>query len=82
MSEQDLSPEDRAELERCFGYHPPSADSKPRFEKLGVVFRAVAGVILRVCPPGADRDAALLALRSARMWANASIACDPNNAAK
>lgn len=76
MSEQDLSAEDRAELEWCFGCYPP------RFEKLGVVFRDVAEVILRVCPPGADRDAAMLELRTARMLALAHIECDPNNAAK
>lgn len=79
MSESDLSPEDREDLVRCFGYHPPSGDAKDRFERITAAVQDAAVVVFLVCPPGAERDAAVLALRNARMWANASIACAPTN---
>lgn len=70
-----LTDEGEAELARCFGYHPPSAEDRGKYEEITDVMRDAARVILGVCPPGADRDAALVALRSARMWSNAAIAC-------
>lgn len=70
-----LTDEGEAELSRCFGYHPPTEGDRGKCEEITDVMRDAARVILGVCPPGADRDAALVARRSARMWSNASIAC-------
>jgi hypothetical protein len=78
MSEQDtreLSPADEAALKRCFDYHAPGLLDRERYGALTRVMREAAREIYLSCPPGPDREAALVALRSARMWSNAAIAC-------
>lgn len=70
------TPDDEKEIARCFDYHSPRPDDRAKFESLTAAFKAVAEAICDVCPPGPDRDAALLQLRVARMMSNASIACD------
>lgn len=70
-----LSEEGEAELARCFDYHAPGAEDRAKYEQLTAAMRTAARTIYATCPRGPDRTAALTALRSARMWANASIAC-------
>ena len=70
-----LTPEDERELARCFDYHQPDPQDRPKYEAITAAARQMAETIFAVCPPGADRDAALVRLREARMVANASIAC-------
>lgn len=70
-----LTPEDERELARCFDYHTPDPQDRPKYEAITASARAFAETIFAVCPPGPDRDAALVRLREARMVANASIAC-------
>ena len=70
-----LTPEDERELARCFDYHTPDPADRPRYDAITSSARAFAETIFAVCPPGPDRDAALVRLREARMVANAAIAC-------
>lgn len=70
-----LSPEDARELARCFDYHQPDPADRPKYEAITAASRAMAAIIFENCPPGPDRDAALMRLREARLVANASIAC-------
>lgn len=70
-----LTPDDERELARCFDYHTPDPADRPKYEAITASARAMAETICAVCPPGADRDAALLRLREARMMANAAVAC-------
>ena len=70
-----LTPEDARELARCFDYHTPDPADRPRYEAITAAAKNMAAVILESCPPGPDRDAALVRLREARMVANAAIAC-------
>lgn len=65
---------------RSWAHHASVYHSKPDAE---LEFRAVAQgcedfliVILRNCPPCADRTTALNRVREARMWANSSIALE------
>lgn len=70
-----LTPDDERELARYFDYHTPDPADRPKYEAITASARAMAETIFAVCPPGADRDAALLRLREARMMANAAVAC-------
>lgn len=70
-----LTPDDERELARCFDYHQPDPADRPKYEAITATARQMAETIFAVCPPGPDRDAALVRLREARMVANASIAC-------
>jgi hypothetical protein len=68
----------RASLDRDFTYHRPTPDEVARMTEITVAARALAEAILRCCPAGAERSTAYRLVREARMWANASIVCDPN----
>lgn len=70
-----LTPDEERELSRCFDYHQPGPDDRARYEAITAQTKQLAALVLELCPPGPDRDAALLKLREARMMANASIAC-------
>lgn len=72
-----LTPSEERELSRCFDYHQPGPDDRAKYEQITAQTKALAALVLELCPAGADRDAALLKLREARMMANASIACKP-----
>lgn len=70
-----ISPDEARELTRCFDYHQPAADDRAKYEQITAKTKDLATLVFELCPPGPDRDAALLRLREARMMANASIAC-------
>lgn len=61
------------EINDLFMYHAPSPDMTARFLPLR---DAIVGAVLAInelCPPGADRTAAIRKLKEAHMTANASI---------
>lgn len=70
-----LTPDEQRELARCFDYHLPDPADRAKFEAITAKAKELAVLLMEVCPPGADRDAALLKLRETRMMANAAIAC-------
>lgn len=70
-----ISPDDERELSRCFDYHRPTPEQQVKYEQITAQTKQLAALVLELCPPGPDRDAALLRLREARMLANAAIAC-------
>lgn len=62
-------------LKNWFTYHAPSSDDAVAYEKLRSEAYNFANAIRELCPPSADRSAALRLVRDAVMTANASIAC-------
>lgn len=72
-----LTPDEERELARCFDHHLPDPADRIKFEAITAKTKELAALLMEQCPPGPDRDAALLKLREARMWANACIACKP-----
>lgn len=71
-----LSQEDSKYLENHFMYHSPKGDQSLRYGLLRDKAKSLAELFFRLCPPSADRTAALRLLREAIMTANASIACN------
>ena len=65
-----------SDLRNWFTYHPPKPDQPRKYEVIRDEGRVMAGIVTRECPPSWERDQALLRLREAVMWANASIACN------
>jgi hypothetical protein len=67
---------DREWLERVFTHHPPEdALAVHRYQVVRGAGFALADLIMKTCPDTGDRSTALLKVREAVMWANASIAC-------
>ena len=66
---------ERAELDRCFDHHKPDFADAAKYEALTAKAKELAALFYELCPPSADRSAAIRLLREARMTANASIAC-------
>lgn len=64
----------RAEIDNRFRYHPPSPDSARIHGLVRDKVRDVALLFLDVCPESKEREAAINALDSAVMLANAAIA--------
>lgn len=64
-----------AELDILFSHHPPTGDQVARYELLRHSAQIFAAQIIRHCPAGADRSAAIRKVREAVMTANAAIAC-------
>ncbi len=62
-----------AELNWMFSRHSLSEDQAERCTQISEAAKNLARVILQVCPPCADRSAAMRKVREARMTANASI---------
>ena len=61
-------------IEDIFTYHPPTGDQPERYKRIREAAMALARVIDKDCPPGADRTAAIRQVSEAVMTANASIA--------
>lgn len=68
---------DQIDIEQLFTYHKPTGDQPERYESLRAKAKELAREIVRVCPPSADRTAAMRKLRECVMTANASIALEP-----
>ena len=70
VSEPGYNPD----LEGLFTYHPPNADTIPKYQAINEAALNLARVIDATCPPSADRTAAIRKVQEARMVANCSIA--------
>lgn len=67
---------DRRWLRRAFTHHPPKDERTARYyEAVRQQGYGLAEAIMGMCPDTGDRSTALLKVREAVMWANASIAC-------
>lgn len=64
------------QLEELFKYHSPTAEQIPKYQAINEAAKAFAKVVFDNCPASADRTTAIREIRSARMWANASVALD------
>lgn len=70
-----------AEVLASFEHHAPDAGQIERILLVRGALKQAASVLLSVCPPSADRSAAIRLLREAMMTANASIALEPGTPA-
>ncbi len=61
-------------LAELFKYHPPTAETLPKFAAINQAAKNFAEVVLQNCPGSADRSAAIRLIRDARMTANAAVA--------
>lgn len=61
-------------LAELFKYHPPTADTLPKFAAINQAAKNFAEIVLQNCPSSADRSAAIRSIRDARMTANAAVA--------
>ena len=64
------------DIDNWFVYHAPTDGQIPKYQKLREAGRLVVLVMMEVCPPSADRTAAIRYIRQAIWTANASIACE------
>ncbi len=60
-------------VNEVFRYHSPTDEQVERINEIRVAAKLMATAILRVCPHGADRSAAMRKLREVMMTANAAI---------
>lgn len=67
---------DAEEIRELFTYHPPTSNTIPKFQAIKDAAIAFAIVIDSLCPPCADRSAAVRLVQQARMTANSAIAND------
>lgn len=63
------------DLDDLFTYYQPTQAQVAHYAAINQAAKELARVILSVVEPCADRDAAILKVREARMLANAAIAC-------
>jgi hypothetical protein len=77
---RSLTPKANEALDEVFRYHPPSGNQAARYHVLREAARAFASDVIRWCPAGPDRTAALRLIREALMTANASIALEGRDA--
>jgi hypothetical protein len=75
MKLQPQGPISEEDLLRWFTYQPPRPGTPALFERLREGGLALARLMQALCPPGEDRAEAIDHLRTALMWANASLAC-------
>ncbi len=70
-----ITQQEEEQLNNWFTYHAPGPNDAERYEKLRAAGGVLATVIYDLCPPSADRTAAIRKVREAIFTANASIAC-------
>ena len=71
---KELNAAEREAIDNVFSYHAPTPEQIPKYAALRAAAKQFAGVLFEICPPSADRSAAIRKLREAVMTANASIA--------
>jgi hypothetical protein len=78
-SNEEANKRDYDSARNWFTYHKPHGNQADRYERLRAAGLLMANNVILLCPPGADRTAALRKLRECVMTANAAIACgEPN----
>ena len=63
-----------AELENRFTYHAPKEGQPILYEEIRNYGKAMATVLIRLCPESRERSLAMTKIEEAVMWANAAIA--------
>lgn len=63
-------------LDWLFEYHPATPEQTLKYGAITKAAKEFARVILTECPECDDQSVAFRAVREARMWANAAIACN------
>lgn len=66
-----------SDLEKNFTYRAPSDNQKERYAHLRTMAKDLAVEIERLCPACRERSLALTKIEESVMWANASIARNP-----
>lgn len=61
-------------IESDFTFHAPKGDQPERYQKIREKAKALALLLVEVCPDRRERSLALTKLEEAVMWANAGIA--------
>jgi len=61
-------------LSELFTYHPPTAETAPKFQAINQAAKNFAEVVLQNCPPCVNRSAAIHTIIEAKMTANAAVA--------
>jgi len=67
-------PENYAEIDHRFTYHPTKDDQVSRYVYLREEMKSLAHKIMEACPGSRERALALTKLEECNMWANAAIA--------
>ncbi len=70
-----MTPQEQEQLDNWFTFHPPGPGDAEKYERLRAAGGELAKTIYSLCPPSADRTAAVRKVRGAIFTANASIAC-------
>lgn len=68
-----------AEIERRFNYHRPDEIRLIKHKAINTTMINTAKEIRDFTPGGREQELAIQYLEMARMWANAAVACDPDN---
>jgi hypothetical protein len=71
-----LQQKDNDWLDDVFSYHAPTPDQLLKYAEIRHWGREFAEALFRLCPPSADRSAAIRLIREAVMTANAAIALE------
>lgn len=66
------------DLDNVYTYHCPSDEQKIAYGEIRSYARSMATIITSRCPQSEERTLALRKLEESVMWANASIARNPN----
>jgi hypothetical protein len=75
---EKLTPAETAILD-SFDHHVPSPDQAARINTMRWHCRALAGAVINMVPPSADRTAGLRQLHEAMMTINKAIVCEPRD---
>jgi hypothetical protein len=61
-------------IESDFTYHPPKGNEAEHYQKIRASAKALALLLVELCPDRRERSLALTHLEETVMWANAAIA--------
>lgn len=73
----NLTPNDIADLDNWFTYHPANDVTLAQYKHVREASKALAQWLMENLPPSADRTAAIRSLRRTVMDINLAIACRP-----
>lgn len=71
-----LTPDEQAELDNWFTYHPPTPETKAIYDHVRSSSRALVEYLLLNVPRSADRTAAIRSIRRTVMDINLAVACN------
>ena len=65
------------EIRNRVTYHAPSAAGVDRHGKLSAAFAVLMAIVDETCPSGRDKSVVFTHLETAKMWASAAVARNP-----